>query len=122
MSILEDYPLEKTGGETPAFIRKVVNYITKNINTPLSVGDIADVAGCSRYHFSRMFRESQGISPAAFVKEIRLQHAERLLQTTFMTINETAEACGFTDTSYFCKTFRRRFSVSPGKYRKFKVK
>ena len=117
MSLFEDYP-EFEKGVDPKFIRQVIDHCMEHISDPITVDDLADVAGYSRYHFSRLFAASQGISPAAFVKDLRLKQAVRLLQTELMTVKEIADSCGFEDASYFCKAFRQAYKVSPGEYRK----
>jgi len=76
---------------------------------------MAEVAGLSRYHFSRRFQDARGVSPARFLAELRMQEAVRLIQTN-LAVNEVARRCGFRDPNYFCKAFRRSFGVSPGAF------
>lgn len=118
MALMDDYPAGVKGESDSAIIRKVIDHCMEHISEPISVDDLAEVSGYSRYHFSRLFSASQGISPAAFVKDLRLKHAERLLQTELMSVKEIADACGFEDDSYFCKAFRQAYKMSPGEYRK----
>jgi AraC-like DNA-binding protein len=115
---MDDYPGGVKANSNDAIIKTVVDYCMDHISEPISVDDLAEVAGYSRYHFSRMFSASQGMSPGAFVKDLRLKHAERLLQTELMSVKEIADACGFEDDSYFCKAFRKAYKISPGEYRK----
>lgn len=119
MALSEDlYPATPESQKGPSFIPTVIDYCLKHINEPLTVDDLAMVAGYSRYHFSRLFSQSQGMPPTAFLNDLRLKHAMRLLQTEPLSIKEIAERCGFEDVSYFCKIFRRVYGTSPGQFRK----
>jgi len=101
----------------PDFIDKIVSYCAMNLNGPISVDDLAKVAGYSKFHFTRLFTAYYGTPPAAFVGDLRMKTAMRLLQNERMNVKEIATACGFTDASYFCKVFQRAHGVSPGKFR-----
>ncbi|OGV39411.1 MAG: hypothetical protein A2020_09295 [Lentisphaerae bacterium GWF2_45_14] len=117
MSIFEDHQVEEAGNPVPTFIKTVVDFCMEHISDPLNVDDMAEAAGYSRYHFTRLFKKSQGMSPALFLKQLKLKQAERLLQTELLTVNEIADRCGFDDSSYFCKVFREEYGHSPGEYR-----
>ena len=117
MSVFEDHQVEEAGNPVPPFIKTVVDFCQEHISEPLSVDDMAAAAGYSRYHFTRLFKKSQGMPPALFLKQLKLKHAERLLQTELLTVNEIADRCGFDDPSYFCKVFKGEYDISPGEYR-----
>jgi len=112
---LSDY-IEKEDRK-PDFIRKVSEFCIKNLNAPIDVDKMAEIAGFSRYHFSRLFEKHKGISPAKFLRELRLKRAIILLQTELLEIKEIAERCGFSSSSYFCRAFQKHFGVSPDAYR-----
>lgn len=83
----------------------------------IGVADLAAVAGLSRFHFSRLFRRSEGVSPAAWITDLRLRQATRLLRDGDLSIAAVASRCGYADPAYFCRVFRRLFGVSPGEFR-----
>lgn len=103
--------------KTPAFINKVTNYAINHLHESLAVEDLAEIAGYSRFHFSRIFKEWYGTGPSTFLHDMRMKRAVRLLQTERRTITEISDRCGFVDTSYFCKVFRKEFGVSPEGFR-----
>lgn len=105
----------------PDFIKKVSEYCLEHLDEPLTVEDLSEVAGYTRYHFSRLFKAAQGVSPAAFLKELRLRKSVRLLQTERLSIKEIAENCGFESSSYFCRAFQKEYGQSPGAFRSGKV-
>ena len=118
MNIAEEFlPQKGSKGYTPKAIVKAIDYCLNHIEEPLAIEKVAKVSGYSRYHFSRIFKESQGLSPANFIRNLRLQRAVRLLQSEIISVKEIADRCGFTNDNYFCKVFRQAFGTSPAAYR-----
>lgn len=107
----------ETGPTVPAFITRVLAHIEANLSTSLQVGQLADIAEMSRFHFSRRFAEVTGQSPADYVQSRRIERIERLLLATEMTVTEIAELTGFADGNYLAKAFRRVRGVAPLQYR-----
>lgn len=99
-------------------VRRVVEHVRRNLDKPLTVGDLAEVSGFSRAHFSRMFTESEGIPPAEYVLQERMRHAARLLSShAHLPVKEIALLTGFDEPNYFAKVFRRFFGTSPTEFR-----
>lgn len=98
-------------------IRKIHHYCVKNISKNITVDDMANFAGFSRWHFSRIFQKLEGMPPHKFMLDLKMRLAVRLLQTTDKSIKEIANNCGFEDISYFCKVFRNHHHISPGNFR-----
>lgn len=94
-------------------LKRVTDYIGDNLNTRLTLADIADVANLSPFHFSRLFKASTGISPHQYVIEQRLQRARELLTETNLPIHEIAWQTGFSDQSHLGRHMRRRFGATP---------
>lgn len=84
----------------------------------LSVGELAAKFGCSRRHLNRLFHHYFGYSVAALKMEMRLLKAVSLLRDRNMKVIHVAERCGFNHLGLFNTCFKRRFSVSPGQWRK----
>ncbi|HXH03136.1 MAG TPA: helix-turn-helix domain-containing protein [Candidatus Competibacteraceae bacterium] len=108
------------GGLAPAVRRRVLDYIDAHLDAPLTLGELATVAGLSEYHFARMFRVSLGSSPHDYVLEQRLGRARRLLSDGRLALAEIALRCGFSSQSHFGQCFRRRYGVSPGEFRRLR--
>lgn len=115
--VKEKLPLHSSS-ERPGFIKKVEEFCRENIREPLSVDDLAEAAGYSRYHFSRQFTEYQGVSPALFLRNFRLQEAANLLNSKRLTVKEVAAECGFMDCSHFCRLFKESYGLTPESFRK----
>ena len=84
----------------------------------ITVNELAAAAGYSRYHFSRLFKEHEGLSPGRFLQQERLRRSVRLLQTTADSVKTIAAACGFRDANYFCRAFHKAYGVTPGLFRR----
>ncbi len=83
------------GAAKSAAIARVVAHIRRNIDKPLDVPELADLAGMSRAHFSRVFAECEGVPPAAFVVAERMRRAANLLVNGTASVKEVSRACGF---------------------------
>ena len=94
--------------EKQSAMQPVIDHINANLDKPLPVAELVQISGLSRAHFSRCFAESEGIPPAEFVLQQRLQRAAKLLtKADFLPVKEVAILCGFEDANYFSKVFRR---------------
>ena len=84
---------------------------------PLTVDDLARVAGLSRAHFSREFRKSFGESPHAYLLTRRLERAAALLRNTDRSVAEVCMTVGLTSVGSFTTSFTRTYGQSPSAYR-----
>lgn len=99
-------------------MRAVTAHIAANLEKPLPVAELARVAGMSRAHFSRRFAASEGLPPAEYLLQRRLEVAARLLvQGAGLPVKEIAILSGFVDPNYFAKAFRRHYGISPTEFR-----
>ncbi|ARO59843.1 AraC family transcriptional regulator [Bacillus cereus] len=99
-------------------IYKVQDYIESNINDSLSIEELADVAGFSKFHFHRIFKGIVNESLSRYVNRLKLERATHLLTyRTDMTITDIAYHFGFTDSAVFSRTFKNYYGVSPSQYR-----
>jgi Transcriptional regulator containing an amidase domain and an AraC-type DNA-binding HTH domain len=85
----------------------------ENVETTLSMGDVADRVGISRRQLERLFATHIGQPPARHYLRIRVDHAKRLIEGTRMPIIDIAVACGFMSASHFAKCFRIINGFSP---------
>jgi len=94
---------------------EIVKLMTDNVETPLSMADLAETVGYTKRHIERQFQRCLGVTPARFYQNLRLDVARGLVTETNMTLFEIAAACGFNSKSYFAKTFARRFGHPPSR-------
>lgn len=106
--------LKVKGGLAPHLRRRLAAYIEQHLDQPLSLGELAQLAALSEYHFVRMFRTSFGLPPHRYVLQRRLLRARQLLQHSRLPLGEIALACGFASASHFSNRFRAAFGAAPG--------
>ena len=97
-------------------IRRVQEFVEVHVGEALCLDDLAEVAGLSRYHFSRVFREEVGQTPWAFVRDRRIERAKDLLAEG-RSPAEAAHEAGFFDQSHLTRVLRRFDGRTPGDLR-----
>ena len=96
-------------------------YIRENCSDEISNTEIGAIFGYHPFYVSRVLKEKKGITLRQYIIAYRLKRSKKMLELTKLSIAEIAEECGFTDASYFTKTFRQSFGVTPKEWRnKFK--
>jgi AraC family transcriptional regulator len=91
--------------------------IEANLSRNISLGEMADAAGLSRFHFLRSFKRCTGETPYQYVLRRRIETAQTLLREQPMTVEAVAAAVGFSSATRFIRAFRLRTGVTPGTYR-----
>jgi AraC-like DNA-binding protein len=84
----------------------------------VTLDELAEVAGLSKYHFLRQFSQVVGMTPGAYLRTLRLCHAARKLRTTDLPILEVALSVGFADHPSFSRAFARHMGMTPSEYQK----
>ncbi len=110
--------LKVTGGLTGYQIRRVKEYIEAHLGSNLTLSALAEQAGLSEYHFSRMFKQSTGVTPHQFVTSKRIDFSQQLLQRRETTLADIAWQAGFSSQSHFSTRFRQVTKMTPIQYRK----
>lgn len=102
-------------GRERAAVAKARRYIEDNWSQKITLGELADHVGLSRYYFLRVFCGETGMPPHAYQDSVRLVHARRLLKEG-LALKAVAAESGFSDQSHFANRFRRLVGVTPGCY------
>ncbi|MGQ4559674.1 helix-turn-helix domain-containing protein [Levilactobacillus hammesii] len=101
----------------PEPLRQAVGEIQENYGEPMSIADMAAKLNYSSVYFSRYFKEYMGISPKAYLGQIRLERATELLMTSDDAIQTIATKTGFRTEKNFFVTFKQHFLMTPKTYR-----
>lgn len=88
------------------------------MNTELNVLALSREIGMSTSNLYRKITSLTGMAPVEFIRYVRLQAAAGMLLRDGANVSEAASRSGFNDLSYFCKSFKKQFGVSPKKYQK----
>jgi AraC family transcriptional regulator len=91
-------------------------YILQNLGEPITPRDLAQAIGLSRFHFSRLFRGSTGVSPMRYVQRCRVEHAKGLIRQGELLMTEIAVRVGFYDQSHFTRWFRKLVGMTPREF------
>ncbi len=101
--------LERPTAVAPAAVAESLRVIEQRLDDPaLGVDDLADAAGYSRFHFTRLFKQHTGASPYQALLRARMRRALRLLTTTDWPVKRISAAVGFKDVSWFCSVFKQQ--------------
>ncbi|KRN02061.1 AraC family transcriptional regulator [Levilactobacillus senmaizukei DSM 21775 = NBRC 103853] len=101
----------------PEPLRQAVGELQQNYGSAVSIADLATQLNYSSVYFSRYFKDYMGISPKAYLGQIRLERAAELLMTSDESIQNIAMKTGFRTEKNFFVTFKQRFQMTPKTYR-----
>lgn len=110
----------RAGAPTARDRRRAVEaatWIDAHAAEPIGLDAAARAAGCSAWHFLRVFSQVIGVTPHQYLLRVRLRNAARLLADASRSVTDVAYDVGFADLSNFVRTFRRAAGVSPRAFR-----
>ncbi|NET38267.1 MAG: AraC family transcriptional regulator [Cyanothece sp. SIO1E1] len=105
------------GGLPPRQLRYVLDYIDTYLDRDIKLANLAELLDISQFHFSRLFKQSIGISPYQYLIQQRVERAKQLLKQTEQSIVDIALDCGFNSHSHLSKQFRQLTGMTPKAYR-----
>lgn len=98
-------------------VGRAISFIRDNHHRPLTLTEIAAVAGLSTFHFLRVFKAATGQTPHRFLNSVRVAQARRHLERGALSVTEIAHLCGFATPSRLATAFRQETGLSPTAYR-----
>ncbi|MDJ0343949.1 helix-turn-helix domain-containing protein [Streptomyces sp. H10-C2] len=98
-------------------IRSLRRWIGEHLDSDLSVPALAVRMAMSERHFARVFHTETGSTPGAFVEQMRLEAARRMLERTDRLTTDIARTCGFGSVETLYRVVRDRLGTTPGDYR-----
>lgn len=102
----------------PRQVHRIVAYIEEHLGRPIRVAELSQVVYRTQAHFSRLFKQTFGLPPHAYVLRRRIEVAARLMSESDIPLCQVALKCGFTDQSHFCKRFRQHMGATPSAWRR----
>lgn len=98
-------------------LKLVLDYISQNINKPLSIKELANICQFSDYYFMNFFKKYTGMTCVQYINIQRLELAADYLRTKNLPIMDIALEVGFDNISYFNKLFKAKYHATPKEYR-----
>lgn len=102
-------------------IRQAVQYMQQHFREPLSMTMVSNHVSMNYSLFSLLFKQYTGGNFIAYLQNLRLEEAKRLLEDTDWRVNEICYKAGFSDEKHFLKVFKAAVGFSPTEYRKSKL-
>lgn len=107
---------QRVGGLAPGPLRRVREHVESHLAEKIGLTELAAIAKLSDCHFSRVFKQSVGVSPHRYIMTRRIAAAARLMQDCDRPLIEISHAVGFSDQSHFTRVFVDVMGETPGVY------
>jgi AraC-like DNA-binding protein len=111
-------PVPSRGGLSSGALRRIREYVERELATSIRLHDMAAVAGLSDCHFARAFKHSTGLTPHRYVMHRRLERAVDLIRKTDRPLSRIALEAGFCDQSHFSRLVARATGQTPRELRR----
>lgn len=98
-------------------LRRVVAHVDAHLEDPITLADLASVAGLSRMHFAAQFRVATGLRPHEYLLRRRIDHARQLLAEPHSKLVDVALSVGFQTQAHFTTVFKRIVGETPHRWR-----
>lgn len=99
-------------------LQNILQYMKDHCSNQITIPELAKKFGLSQKNLERLFLQSIKMPPVTYLIDLRLQTAAEKIRFTKSTISEIAFQCGFSDSNYFTKLFRKKYGMSPRTFRR----
>jgi AraC family transcriptional regulator of arabinose operon len=99
-------------------VQTVIKLMEVYLAQPLSLDDLARSVNLSPWRLSHIFKTETRTPPLQYLRTLRMQHAKRLLETTFLSVKQIMTEVGVRDGSHFVRDFKTTYGLSPTSYRR----
>lgn len=102
----------------PQKISDVVIFVNNNYMNEITLDSISSHFNINKYYFVKLFKETIGLTFIDYLNIIRLKESQRILLKTNFTVSRISAEVGYSDSSYFCRVFKKYCKCSPTEYKK----
>uniref|UniRef100_UPI0038900D60 HTH-type transcriptional activator RhaR n=1 Tax=Escherichia coli TaxID=562 RepID=UPI0038900D60 len=107
--------LPPTSSET--LLDKLITRLAASLKSPFALDKFCDEASCSERVLRQQFRQQTGMTINQYLRQVRVCHAQYLLQHSRLLISDISTECGFEDSNYFSVVFTRETGMTPSQWR-----
>lgn len=93
--------------------KEAIQYIRANFRNQITVDDISDHVGFSKYYFSRIFKEISGSTIVEYITALRCENARTMIRSGKYNVSESAEKSGYNNLSYFTRSYKKQYGRLP---------
>jgi two-component system, response regulator YesN len=109
-------PIDMLGSSENGSILKVIEYIKNNLHSDLHLEALSELVYLNGHYLSRLFKKETGYTITQFITACRLEKAKNYLSFSQNNVMEISEKCGFTDSNYFARVFKKCEGITPTEY------
>ena len=102
-------------------IEPALHHIRENYSDEITVDRLTSLCNVTKHYFCRVFKAVTGKTAMEYLRDYRLELSNIMLGNTDRSICEVAELCGFEDANYFCRCYKARYGIPPGKSRNQRI-
>lgn len=96
-------------------VEPALHHVRNNYSEKITVDKLAGLCNITKHYFCRVFKTVTKKAAMEYLRDYRIDVADIMLLNTNKSVGEIAEECGFDDTNYFCRLYKLRYGISPGK-------
>lgn len=115
--LVQTIPEQVVGVSRDAPLHRAIAWMEAHAGEPVAIGDVAQAVAVSDRTLGRLFQRHMGKSPLRFLNEMRVKRAQMWLQVTWRSIQEIAQASGYSEPAAFRRMFAQIAGMTPAEYR-----
>ena len=102
-------------------IIELIRYIDQNFRDKITLETLSKKIGYTPNYLQHIFKTIMGITPQQYIEKTRINRAKYLLTSSYKSLQEISDSCGFDSQSYFSLIFKKHTSFTPSEYRKLSI-
>ena len=118
ITLFQSHTAQRTDRQEERPIQGITRYLQEHLAEEVSLSVLAEVFHLNPQYISQLFKSEIGVNFLAYLTNIRMERAKKLLLTTPLSVAEVSEQSGYADYRVFTKVFKKTEGVTPSQYRR----